>query len=255
MTEGDIEIPTAQASTPTSRITPVAPIWHTIPLLVVIIGLSALQAVPKLSNPATQPNRLATYIITVVYELFLLGYVWLVAVLKYKVPLRDLIGGRWKTLLDFFKDVGVAFLFECAVIGLLLTAHFALKFSGAAAAKGMLPITVPELTAFIVLSAFAGFCEEIVFRGYLLRQFAAWTGSAWIGVILQGIAFGLAHGYQGWKGMLVISAYGAMFGTLAVLWKSLRPGIMQHCGQDVFSGVIAWVAVKQHIPLPTMIRF
>ena len=255
MTNGADATATEQIPAVPAKPQPIAPPWHTIVLLVVVVGLSALQAVPKLSRPAAHPNLLATYLLTVVYELFLLGYVWLTAVLKYKVPLRDLIGGRWRRPLDFFKDVGVAILFEFAVIGLLVTARYALKFSGAAAAKGMLPVTVRELTAFLILSVVAGFCEEIVFRGYFLRQFAAWTGSVWVGVILQGIAFGLAHGYQGWKGMLVISAYGAMFGILAVLWKSLRPGIMQHGGQDAFSGIIAWVAVKRHIPLPMMIRF
>lgn len=234
---------------------PVAPVWHTIILLVVIVGLSVSQGLPKLSNPAIQPNRLATYIVTMVYELFLLGYVWMIAVLKYRVPLRDLIGGKWRTLLDFFKDVGVAFVFWFAVIGLLLFARFALNFSGAAAAKSMLPVTVPELIAFLTLAILAGFCEEIVFRGYLLRQFTAWTGNAAAGVILQAILFGLAHGYQGWKGMVVISAYGAMFGILAVVWKSLRPGIMQHCTQDAATGIIAWIAVKRHIPLPMIIRF
>jgi uncharacterized protein len=255
MTNGENENLMPQAPTATSRVTPVAPVWHTVVLLVVLIGLAAAQGLPKLSNPAIQPNRLAIYIATMVYELLLLGYVWLAAVLKYRVPLRELIGGKWRRPLDFFKDVGVAFVFWLAVIGLLLFARFALNFSGAAAARGMLPVTVPELTAFLTLATLAGFCEEIVFRGYLLRQFRAWTGNAGAGVVLQGILFGLAHGYQGWKGMLVISVYGAMFGILAVLWKSLRPGIMQHCGQDVFTGVIAWVAVKQHIPLPTIIRF
>jgi membrane protease YdiL (CAAX protease family) len=255
MPDAENENSMPQAPTETSRVTPVAPVWHTIVLLVVLIGIAVAQGFPRLSNPAMQPNRLAIYIATMVYELFLLGYVWLVAVLKYRVPLRELIGGKWRRPLDFFKDVGVAFLFWLAVIGLLLFARFALGFSGAAAARGMLPVTVPELTAFLTLAILAGFCEEIVFRGYLLRQFTAWTGNAGAGVILQGILFGLAHGYQGWKGMLVISAYGAMFGILAVLRKSLRPGIMQHCTQDAATGLIAWLAVKRHMALPMIIRF
>jgi len=239
----------------TGRVMPVAPAWHTIVLLVVLIGLAAAQGLPRHSIPAMQPNRLSTYIATMVYELFLLGYVWLCAVLKYRVPLRELIGGKWRRPLDFFKDVGVAFLFWLAVIGLLLFARFALDFSGAKAARALLPVTIPELTAFLTLAVLAGFCEEIVFRGYLLRQFTAWTGNAGVGIILQGILFGLAHGYQGWKGMLVISAYGAMFGILAVLRKSLRPGIMQHGTQDAATGLIAWLAVKRHMPLPMIIRF
>jgi membrane protease YdiL (CAAX protease family) len=43
------------------------------------------------------------------------------------------------------------------------------------------------------MSATAGFSEELIFRGYLTRQFDAWTGSLVFAVILQGIVFGLAH--------------------------------------------------------------
>ena len=255
MTNGADVVAVEQTPAGPERAQPIAPAWHTIFLLVVIVGLSALQGVPKLSNPTIRLNLVATYVLTLVYEMALLGYVWLIRVMRYKVPLRELIGGRWKNALDFFKDVGVAFLFWLAVMGMLIAARFLLGFSGAAAAKAMLPQTVPELTAFLVLAVFAGFCEEIVFRGYLLRQFSAWTGNVWAAVILQGIVFGSAHGYQGLKGMLVISVYGAMFGILAVLWKSLRPGIMQHCTQDAVTGLVAWIALKRHIPLPMIIRF
>jgi membrane protease YdiL (CAAX protease family) len=37
----------------------------------------------------------------------------------------------------------------------------------------------------------AGFCEEAIFRGYLMQQFSARTKSAILGVILQGAVFGL----------------------------------------------------------------
>jgi uncharacterized protein len=255
MANGENENSVRQAAPTTARVTPVAPVWHTLLLLVVVIGLSALQARSLATAPAGRlPSRLTTYIFTIGFELVLLGYVWLSAVLKYRVPLRELIGGRWSGIVDFLKDVGVALLFECAVIGLLASARFLLHFSGAQAAQAILPRTSAELSAFLLLTVAAGFCEEVVFRGYLLRQFTAWTGSVAVGVILQAIAFGLAHGYQGWRGMLVISAYGAMFGILAVLWKSLRPGILQHCGQDALTGIAVWEALRRHIPLTAMIR-
>jgi hypothetical protein len=39
--------------------------------------------------------------------------------------------------------------------------------------------------------------------------------------------------------MITIAIYGALFGVLAVRRKSLRPGIMQHTGQDVLAGLAA----------------
>ena len=52
------------------------------------------------------------------------------------------------------------------------------------------------------LSATAGFCEEIVFRGYLQRQLAAFSKSTLMGVLLSAAIFGVSHGYEGAARML-----------------------------------------------------
>jgi uncharacterized protein len=255
MTNGADAIAAEQVPAAPGQGRPIAPVWHTVVLLVVIVSLSALQGLPRLANPGLQPNRLATYILTLVYEILLLGYVWLIRVMKYKVPLRELIGGKWRRPLDFFRDAGIAVLFWLAVVGMLIAARLYLHFSGIESARSMFPQTFRELVVFVVLAVFAGFCEEIIFRGYFQRQFTAWTSSVPMGIVLQAIVFGSAHIYQGWRGVVVISVYGAMFGILAAICKSLRPGMIQHCTQDGFSGIAVWVAQQRHIPLPAMIRF
>jgi len=50
---------------------------------------------------------------------------------------------------------------------------------------------------------FIGFL--LVFRRYLLCQFAAWTGSLAVGVLIQASLFGLSHPSLGLKQMIVIS--------------------------------------------------
>jgi CAAX protease family protein len=252
MTNGTGDVPTKQVAVETERLKPVAPIWHTIVLLVVIVGLSSLQRPGAFPKANLQPNRLVTYLLTLVYELVLLAYVWL-GLRLYKVPLRGIIGGRWQTFRDFLRDVGVALLFWLAVAGMLIADNLLFHFSGVDAAKAMFPRSNMELAVFVVLAVFAGFCEEIVFRGYLQRQFSAWTGNVAIGVALQAIVFGSAHMYQGWKGVAVIAVYGALFGILAAIRKSLRPGIIQHCAQDGISGIAFRVAEKHH--LLQLIRF
>lgn len=57
--------------------------------------------------------------------------------------------------------------------------------------------------------------------------------------MLQGIVFGAAHGYQDEKYMLMIAAYGALFGLLAHWRRSLRPGMLAHCLQDGIGGLLA----------------
>ncbi len=87
-------------------------------------------------------------------------------------------------------------------------------------------------------SATAGFCEEIIFRGYLQRQFAALTRSTLAGVLLSAIVFGASHGYEGAARMLLIGIFGLMFGLLAWWRKSLRPGMIAHAWHDALSGAI-----------------
>lgn len=49
----------------------------------------------------------------------------------------------------------------------------------------------------IAVASSAGFCEEIVFRGYLQRQLYALSGSVAVAVVLQAAIFRIPHMYQG----------------------------------------------------------
>ena len=102
------------------------------------------------------------------------------------------------------------------------------------------------MAVWIFLCSTAGFCEEFIFRGYFQRQFLALTGRVELAVVLQAIVFGMAHTYQGMKGVITITIYGAMFGILAVVRKSLRPGMMQHASQDIFSGIVGGILARRH---------
>jgi membrane protease YdiL (CAAX protease family) len=79
----------------------------------------------------------------------------------------------------------------------------------------------------------------VIFRGYLQRQFSALSHSLVCGIVLQGVVFGLGHGYQGWKLMALIAMYGICFGVLAHWRSSLRPGIIGHSLQDIAGGLLA----------------
>lgn len=72
-----------------------------------------------------------------------------------------------------------------------------------------------ENAAYLGLTVTATFCEELIYRGYLQRQFTAWTGSLSIGVVCQGIVFGASHAYLGRAMVLVVVVYGCLFGLLA----------------------------------------
>jgi membrane protease YdiL (CAAX protease family) len=89
----------------------------------------------------------------------------------------------------------------------------------------------------IGVSLTAGFCEEVVFRGYLQKQLQAMTGSAAIAVLGQALFFGVAHGYQGVKNVIVIAVLGLLYGLLALGRRNLRPGMIAHAWSDISGGL------------------
>ena len=58
------------------------------------------------------------------------------------------------------------------------------------------------------------------------------------GILLSAAAFGAAHAYQGFRMVILIGLYGAMFGILAHWRGSVRPGIIAHAWQDSLNGVL-----------------
>jgi membrane protease YdiL (CAAX protease family) len=88
---------------------------------------------------------------------------------------------------------------------------------------------------YLFLALTAAICEEIIYRGYLQRQFTGWRAS--IGIVLQGMIFGASHSYQGKTMLLTICVYGCLFGLLARWRDSLRPEMMAHFLQDGVGGL------------------
>jgi membrane protease YdiL (CAAX protease family) len=103
------------------------------------------------------------------------------------------------------------------------------------------PSGYTEIFLWILLSLAAGFSEELVFRGYLQRQFHAATGSIVAAVILQGVAFGLAHTYQGWGRVIVISGLGILYGVLAARRGNLRAKMIAHASSGIFEGYLRFL--------------
>ena len=69
----------------------------------------------------------------------------------------------------------------------------------------------------------AAFGEEILFRGYLMRQFSKFFGNDKVSIVLNililGVAFGLLHEYQGVSGQIVTGILGVILATIFHLRK------------------------------------
>lgn len=220
----------------------IAPVLHTIVLVALVLLFSYLTRDTKEQN-AERYGRIAHYTSTMLVEWALLGYVWLG--IRRRTTLRELIGGRWKRSEDVLTDLGIALLFWLGSALVLAALGFALGMVNQQAVDevrkniGFLaPANTLELLVFYGLAATAGFCEEIVFRGYLQRQFAALAGGIWAGITAQAVLFGAAHGYQGWKQMLRIAVLGFLFGVLAHFRNNLRSAMIAHAWQDALAGTL-----------------
>lgn len=227
----------------------IAPTWHTVLFLVIVFVFAAFSAFQH-AGGAGRGNHLFTYLFTIAWEWLLVAFV-LWGTRKYGVTLRQLVGGRWNSPEDALIDVAVAvgFWIVSALVLFLAAAALGLtdvtKFEAAKKAIDVLkPNGTLESVIWVCLSLTAGFCEEVMFRGYIQKQFVAWTHSEIAAVLLQAIVFGAAHSYQGARLALVVTVYGMLFGVLAALRHSLRPGMMAHAMQDTLSGLIRNVPIR-----------
>jgi membrane protease YdiL (CAAX protease family) len=144
------------------------------------------------------------------------------------------------------RDLSSAILLWLWIFGFTVAMHFIAgrdELSLRAIAV-IAPRTLVELGAWCLVSLAAGACEEIAFRGYLQQQFLAITGRPSVAVVLQAVAFGGMHTYKGVRGMIVIAGFGIFYGIWALRKASLRPGIIQHSGQDFMAGLAAHIILK-----------
>ena len=232
---------------------PIAPVWHTALLLVLILA-NSFAGSSKIQAVSGHGSRILLYASTCITQLILFIIIWF-GIRSRGVRMRDLIGGRWKTVEAFLLDVGLAIGFMLAAGVLLLGLRIALgtvdlhnldklKNDTKQMLGPIAPHTYLEAGLFMLLSVCAGLFEEIIFRGYFQRQFQALSRSAAIGIVLSGIIFGLGHGYQGGRMMIVIAVFGMFFGILAYVRKSLRPGMMAHAFQDAYSGIVLFFLMR-----------
>jgi uncharacterized protein len=102
-----------------------------------------------------------------------------------------------------------------------------------------LPHTREEYRGFMFLSFTAGFCEELLYRGYLF-----WVIGAYIGLpaaIAAGtVLFGIAHAYQGGRGMIKTALTGLALSLIFVGSGWLIPGMVIHALVDAIAGVLAF---------------
>jgi membrane protease YdiL (CAAX protease family) len=104
-----------------------------------------------------------------------------------------------------------------------------------------LPATRKERWWFAALSVTAGICEEILFRGFLLRYLHTsplQLGLGWA-VLAAAVVFGTHHAYQGVRGFFSTSLGALIFTGILLLTGSLWTGMVCHAAADL-SLLVYW---------------
>ena len=102
----------------------------------------------------------------------------------------------------------------------------------------MLPVSDAERRWWWLVSITAGVCEELIFRGYLIRFFhgqldGALSLSLTAAWLLSSLAFGFGHVYQGAAGIVSTTIGGLLLGLLAILTGNLILPILLHVLLDL----------------------
>ena len=226
--------------TPTANATdcrPVAPVWHTVGLLLflALITYAGVRTHGTTTNAGPATKLLQLYLTVMAGEWALVFYVWR-GIRRRRTTLRELLGGSWTDARSIGRAAAIAVVFWFAWEGSARTMHLLLGSSNTSNVTAMLPHNSVQIAVWCMVSCTAGFCEEVLYRGYLQRQFAAWTGSAPAAITIQAAIFGASHGYQGAKQVVIISVLGVLYGVLAHWRRTLVPGIAAHAWSDIYGG-------------------
>ena len=189
---------------------------------------------------ASHSHAIPIYLTALVMDWLLLYFCW-AGVRGHGGNLWDLAGGRWKSWREVFSDLAVLLPFWAVWEGAAYGVHLLLGSGSAKTVDSLLPQSLAEVLVWIATCITAGICEEMAFRGYLQRQFHALTGKVAWAVLLQALVFGIAHGYQGWRNVVVISVLGVLYGALAAWRKNLRANMLAHAWADVWEGWLKFV--------------
>lgn len=100
--------------------------------------------------------------------------------------------------------------------------------------RNLLPRTEPERRRWVAVALTAGFCEELLFRGFLFYYLQAhWGASLYAAVVVSTLIFALSHWYQGTGNVVRVSVVGLLLGIAYATTGSLFFPVVLHILLDL----------------------
>jgi membrane protease YdiL (CAAX protease family) len=218
----------------------IAPLWHTALLVFLYLILPVITLLR--SHHADAPQHFhSTEYLSLIYFAGLLVQ-WGIFGLVYaglfnrETQFTALIGKHWNHSRDVIRDVALGI----GAVVLIFAAALLLSFLLGRLEKPVpevLPKTAVQFYFFFLLVVSGGYAEEVIFRGYFLKQFTWLFKSETLSVLLQALLFAFGHGLDTLSGFLYKLFVGLLFGSLAIRRKSLLPGIVAHCSLNAIAAI------------------
>jgi uncharacterized protein len=198
-------------------------------LLVLLPALLVVQA--RMMPPTDELPRTALYLSSVVAQWIMAGVTVAAA---WASGLVGVLGFGW-------PGAGIVTAWAAGLTAAALALVGAGTYLGmreAPIVAHLLPQTRGEKIGFAGVSLTAGFCEELMFRGFLLGVLHAATGSLAVATILSSAAFGVVHAYQQPAGALRAGLLGVLLAVPVLLYGSIWPAVVAHAAIDLTAGLL-----------------
>jgi len=205
-----------------------------------LYGIASWRRLVRRAAQGIEEARLESYTETIILE-------WALAA---AVLTAWLAGGRAPASIGLAQSTetasAVAWIISAAIAALLFAQVRAVRLAIPAGLREQLAVLEPlmphsrgERSVFTGVSLTAGFCEELLYRGFVLAYLTPWVGG--FGAVTGStILFAAVHAYQGVTGILKTMVVGLVLATLTVYAGSLWPAVLLHVAIDLQAGAIGY---------------
>jgi membrane protease YdiL (CAAX protease family) len=221
----------------TGRAITLAPLWHT-RVLVSVLLLAPLTSL-LVGREGAPPVTTEAQVSRIYVPLLLANLLFVVYVAR--VGLRRSIFwelfGRLRGASQVLREAGYGLAFALALFSADSALQHAAGWPESLGAHALLPQSASAKLCWVALAACVGSGEELVYRGYLQRQFTGLTGSAAAGITIQAVLFAIAHGEQGTFTVVRFTVFALALGWLANARQNLLAVVACHCALDLYAGL------------------
>jgi membrane protease YdiL (CAAX protease family) len=111
------------------------------------------------------------------------------------------------------------------------------------------PKTTQQRLVFIIMAFTAGFCEEIIYRGFAITKLTDVGINKWLATVPAGISFTFTHGIiavtGGCSRFLFYFVSALIFGVIFILSRKLTPNIIIHLLFDLAAMMAIFQAISK----------